>query len=179
MRKIAGASAVVGCVGALLLAVTVPALAGPSPAAPGAGAVASARPLADPAAVERKVIDLTNQQRKRNGCKALRANAALGRAARKHSTDMAAKNYFSHTSRNGRTFTQRIRAEGYRYQRAAENIAAGYGTPEKVVAGWMKSSGHRANILNCALTEVGVGFAENPRGSFRVYWTQNFGTPAR
>ncbi len=54
-------------------------------------------------------------------------------------------------------------------------IAAGQRTPQDVVAAWMGSSGHRANILNCALTQIGVGHATG--GSYGHYWTQNFATP--
>jgi uncharacterized protein YkwD len=68
-----------------------------------------------------------------------------------------------------------MRAQGYRFHRAAENIAAGQPSPAAVVAAWMGSSGHRANIVDCRLTELGVGVAVG--GSYRVYWTQDFGTP--
>ena len=86
---------------------------------------------------------------------------------------MAANNYFSHTSRNGASFATRIRRAGYRYRLAAENIAAGQQSPEEVVASWMSSPAHRANILNCDFKELGVGMAKG--GSYRIYWTQAFG----
>jgi uncharacterized protein YkwD len=56
-----------------------------------------------------------------------------------------------------------------------ENIAAGYPTPESVVAGWMASPGHRENILSAQFTEIGVGMA-NGGGSYGMYWTEEFGT---
>src|SRR5919109_1185606 len=55
-----------------------------------------------------------------------------------------------------------------------ENIAAGYPTPEAVVAGWMSSPGHRANILSPNFTEIGIGLAQG--GKYGSYWTQDFGT---
>ena len=55
-----------------------------------------------------------------------------------------------------------------------ENIAAGYPTPAAVMDAWMNSAGHRANILNCAFAEIGVGHATG--GPFGAYWTQDFGT---
>ncbi|MCD0451916.1 CAP domain-containing protein [Actinocorallia sp. API 0066] len=118
-------------------------------------------------AVEAKVFALTNAERAKAGCPALRADARLVRAARKHSTDMAVNGYFAHDSQDGRSPWDRIKAEGY-LDPGAENIAAGYPTPEAVVKGWMNSDGHRANILNCKLKALGVG--EHQR-----YWTQNFG----
>lgn len=106
---------------------------------------------------------------------ALRWDDRLGRAAQSHSADMAAKNYFSHTSADGRTFVDRIKAEGYTFSRLAENIAAGQPTPTQVVDAWLKSAGHCKNIMNPQLRDLGVGRAAG--GSFGVYWTQDFGTP--
>jgi uncharacterized protein YkwD len=68
-------------------------------------------------------------------------------------------------------------AAGYTYRMAAENIAAGHRSPADVVKGWMNSPGHRANILNCGFTQIGVGYATG--GTHGTYWTQNFGTPLR
>jgi uncharacterized protein YkwD len=72
-------------------------------------------------------------------------------------------------------------AAGYTYSAAAENIAAGFPTPQSVVAAWMNSSGHRANILNCELTETGVGyvFLANDQGAvnYHHYWTHVFASP--
>lgn len=82
---------------------------------------------------------------------------------------MAENDYFSHTSRDGRSFVDRIRAAGHPSP-GAENIAYGYSDGASVVEGWMNSPGHRRNIMNCSLTAIGVGFAG--RGN---YWTQNFG----
>ncbi|WP_309112182.1 CAP domain-containing protein [Saccharothrix sp.] len=121
---------------------------------------------------EAKVFNLTNAERAANGCPALGVDERLDKAARSHSADMAAQNYFSHTSKDGRTFADRIKATGYPAP-GAENIAAGQRTPEAVVKGWMESPGHRANILNCKLKTLGVGMARG--GSYGTYWTQNFG----
>lgn len=123
-----------------------------------------------------RVIELTNEHRRAAGCANLTWNAALGTAAQRHADDMAANNYFSHNSRNGTTFGTRIRQAGYRYRLAAENIAAGYQTPEEVVSGWMASPGHRANILNCRLRNVGIGYGESNGSAYGTYWVQDFGT---
>ena len=123
-----------------------------------------------------QVIKLTNKERAKVGCKALKSNTALKTAAQKHSVDMAKKDYFSHTGKDGRSPFDRMTDAGYAYSAAAENIAAGQRTPADVVKGWMNSAGHKANILNCTYTEIGVGYAKG--GSYGTYWTQDFGKPA-
>ena len=127
------------------------------------------------------MLSLTNEQRQQNGCGPLAFNQLLQNAAQKHAVDMAVQDYFSHTGKNGSTPDQRITAEGYAFSGWAENIAAGQQTPQAVVTSWMNSPGHRANILNCALTELGVGyyFLANDTGNenWNHYWVQVFGTP--
>lgn len=106
---------------------------------------------------------------------ALTYNAQLEQAAQGHAADMAAKNYFSHTSQDGRDFSQRITATGYKWYTIGENIAAGQTTPEAVVAGWLASEGHCRNIMNGSFKELGVGYAANASSSYRTYWVQDFG----
>jgi uncharacterized protein YkwD len=130
-------------------------------------------PAADPtAATLGQVLVLLNVERKKGGCAPLKADARLNTAAAKHSQDMVTRNYFSHTTPDGIDPWQRAKAVGYP-RPTAENIAMGYQDPAAVVAGWMKSPGHRANIMNCKSKAVGVGFARNPKGV--LYWTQLFG----
>ncbi|GIH70650.1 CAP domain-containing protein [Sphaerimonospora thailandensis] len=121
--------------------------------------------------LENEVVRLTNVERAKVGCGPLTHDAKLHTAAYGHSADMSAKNYFSHTSQDGRSFADRIRATGYSYTAIAENIAKGYQTPEAVVQGWMNSSGHRTNMLNCSYTDIGVGYVK----AGGPYWTQDFG----
>ncbi len=121
---------------------------------------------------EAAVFNLTNAERAANGCPALAVDERLDQAARGHSADMAAQDYFDHQSKDGRTFADRIKAAGHPAP-GAENIAAGQRTPEAVVKGWMASPGHRANILNCGLKTLGVGMARG--GGYGTYWTQAFG----
>jgi uncharacterized protein YkwD len=120
---------------------------------------------------ETTVVSLTNAERAKEGCKPLRIDSRLVVAARKHSADMAANNYFDHTSRNGDSPWKRMEDAGYSSP-GAENIAKGYPTAAAVVKGWMNSPGHRANILNCGLRAIGVGVASGPGGPL---WTQDFG----
>ncbi|MEU5883631.1 CAP domain-containing protein [Spirillospora sp. NPDC047279] len=130
-----------------------------------------ATPPPSPAAAESTVVRLTNKERTKAGCPALRTDKRLTTAAREHSADMAANDYFDHTSRAGETPWERMEDAGYPSP-GAENIAKGYLTAEAVVEGWMKSPGHRANILNCRLRAIGVGMVE---GSGGPWWTQDFG----
>ncbi|WP_131743421.1 CAP domain-containing protein, partial [Actinomadura roseirufa] len=120
---------------------------------------------------EGAVVALTNAERVKAGCKPLRPDARLATAARKHSAEMLSHGYFEHGSRNGDSPWKRMEDAGYASP-GAENIAKGYTTAEAVVASWMKSSGHRANILNCDLRATGVGMAAGPGGPL---WTQDFG----
>ena len=118
---------------------------------------------------EAEVIRLVNNIRKQNGLSELTANWELSRVARYKSQDMKDKNYFSHTSPTYGTPFQMIKAFGLSYRTAGENIAKGYATPQAVVNGWMNSSGHRANILNAAYKQIGVGYVAGGN-----YWTQMF-----
>lgn len=120
-----------------------------------------------------EVITRVNAERKKVGCSPLRTSEALRKAAQLHSHDMRTKNYFSHTSKDGRTPFDRMRAQGYRYG-SAENIAAGQRTAQAVVTAWMRSTGHRKNILNCANKAIGVGVSQGS-GTYSIYWTQDFG----
>lgn len=123
---------------------------------------------------ETAVLVIVNAERAKAGCRALTVDPRLAAAARKHSADMVARDYFSHTTPDGVTFSQRIDAEGYRWSRVAENIAAGQRNATEVMKAWMKSPGHRANILNCQLRNIGIGVVQNGRSPV---WTQDFGTP--
>ncbi len=125
--------------------------------------------------VELEVLNLTNQEREENGLHALSWNNKLFEAARSHSEDMADQDYFSHSSLDGRTPFDRINDAGYNYNSAAENIAAGYNTPQLVMEGWMASPGHQANILRDSICDIGVGYATGSQSSYSNYWTQNFG----
>ncbi|WP_432828993.1 CAP domain-containing protein [Dactylosporangium sp. CA-092794] len=124
-------------------------------------------------AYEAQVLAIVNTERAKAGCQPLAFNAKLRAAAYKHSADMATRNYFSHDTPDGVSFATRITNEGYRWSMAAENIAKGQRTPEDVMKAWMNSSGHRANILNCKLKDLGVGLAYQGKSPI---WTQDFGT---
>jgi uncharacterized protein YkwD len=102
-------------------------------------------------------------------------NASLGAAAQGHSKAMAYGNYFAHRDPDGDTAADRARAAGYRGRQIGENIAAGQGSPNKAMAGWLASPGHCANLMNPMFTQVGAGYATEARSDEGVYWTMLFG----
>ncbi|GGY01273.1 hypothetical protein GCM10010324_55130 [Streptomyces hiroshimensis] len=119
-----------------------------------------------------QVVDMVNAERAKAGCSPLTINAKLQAAAQGHSDDMAARDYYAHTSPEGKSPGDRMTAAGYRWSTYGENIFKSPKDARTAMDGWMKSSGHRANILNCSFKEIGVGinFASNG-----PWWTQNFG----
>lgn len=125
-------------------------------------------------AYEREIFDLTNVGRVRMGLKAFVWDNTIAGTAEKHSSDMAAHNYFSHDNLQGQTPFDRMKADGIVYNMAGENIAAGQTDAMFAYHGWMNSAGHRANILD-DYTYLGVGVAFG--GDYQVYYTQDFYTP--
>ncbi|HKB03338.1 MAG TPA: CAP domain-containing protein [Gemmataceae bacterium] len=134
--------------------------------------------------IEQEILRLTNLERTRAGLWALRLNAQLGYMANVQAADMAARSAavgnaaaMSHTLYGTVTPTLASRADyaGYGSSALAENIAYGTWTAAGVVQAWMNSAGHRANILNPNLREIGIGAAAN--GSGVRFFCQALGTP--
>jgi uncharacterized protein YkwD len=147
------------------------AVSAPAPAeaaAPTPTQAAAPRPPAN-TSTEGQVLALVNAARADHGCGALAADAGLAAVARAHSADMRDSGYFGHTNLAGLDPFDRAAAAGLSAR--AENIARGQDDAAAVMNSWMNSSGHRANILNCSLTKLGVGVAE---GSGGPWWTQLF-----
>ncbi|MFI7541682.1 glycosyl hydrolase [Actinoplanes sp. NPDC049599] len=135
---------------------------------------------------EQRMIDLINEERARAGCPAVTRSDPLTKAARAHSRLMADRADLTHRFPDEPDLGDRITAAGYRWAALAENITSGaFRTPETAMygrhdattnfVGFMESEGHRANILNCGLREVGVGVARDRTGA--PWWTQDFGKP--
>jgi len=122
---------------------------------------------------ERGVLDWTNAQRKAAGLTELVANEKLTLAARAHAANMAQYSKLDHNL--GGSVGDRVRAAGYGFSAAGENIAWNSSTPGDTVKMWMNSSGHRANIMNGNYREIGIAVAMNARGE--PYWAQIFGKP--
>jgi uncharacterized protein YkwD len=141
-------------------------------------------PTASPEGPAGEVFTLVNQARAQarscgnksfKAVPPLRWSDRLARAAQAHSEDMASRDYFDHVTPEGKDMSARVGAEGYTFSALGENIAAGQRSAAEALDSWLKSPGHCENIMSGAFQEIGVGRAEG--GSFRVYWTQNFGAP--
>jgi uncharacterized protein YkwD len=145
-----------------------PAPASPTPSPTGAQPAGNA-------AFEAEVVTLVNAERVKASCAAVTVDDRLTTAARAHSADMAARDYFSHTTPEGVEFATRITNAGYRWGGAGENIAKGQRSPQEVMTSWMNSPGHKANILNCGFKNLGVGVAADATGA--LLWTQDFASP--
>ncbi|MEU8538707.1 CAP domain-containing protein [Streptomyces sp. NPDC048717] len=144
----------------------------PTPTPTPAPTAAAERPLAArEAAAEAEVVRLVNLERAKVGCSAVRADADLASLAGALSADMAARGFFDHTDPDGATPWARAAKAGVTGL-GAENIARGQVDAAAVMASWMASDGHRANILNCTYTSLGVGVHF---GSAGPWWTQDFG----
>ena len=128
--------------------------------------------------IRRKVIKRTNRQRRKAGLDPLTGNRRLHNAAQGHVDDMdAVGRYLAHDSSDGRDLSDRIDEVGYKWRYIAENAASGQASPNAVVAAWMNSDGHRANLLDKEIEEIGVGFAIDDK-SKDTYWIQKFANPA-
>ncbi|WP_040984626.1 CAP domain-containing protein [Oceanobacillus jeddahense] len=118
---------------------------------------------------EQEVVDLTNQEREKEGLAPLELDTELSGVAREKSKDMQENNYFDHNSPNHGSPFDMMQSFGIDYNTAGENIAQGQQSPEEVVDAWMNSQGHRENIMNGDFTHIGIGHVEDGN-----YWTQMF-----
>lgn len=157
---------------------TIPAGPPPSPAVS-----VPAAPAADEAvaAVARDVLAEVNRTRVANRRKALREDPALSRAARGHSEELAGRRTLDHNSTDPsrRTLTMRIEAAGGVWNRAAENLAQvsapASDVPSRTAHLWLRSEGHRRNMLEPVYTHTGVGVAIDQYGVW--YITQVYVLP--
>ena len=124
---------------------------------------------------ENELIVLINAQREKSGLAPLTLHLQLKALARAHCADMACNGHSSHTRSDGSSTRDRVTAQGYQFVAVGENIAAGCETPREVIALWMKSPGHRKNMLDPSFTEMGVGYLYDPKSRYGSYWTALFG----
>jgi len=126
-------------------------------------------------AEESELINLINAERLSHGVGPVRVSNVLMQVARAHSQDMIDRDFFDHANPDGWGAGDRLDHAGYNWMTYGENIGGGYTSPELMSNGWMNSSGHRANMLNPELAEIGVGYAAG--GFYGHYWTGLFATP--
>jgi uncharacterized protein YkwD len=169
------------------LPVGTPALPGtpsvPSVPTAGCGGATAMPGSISAAAVRGAVLCLLNQQRAAAGLPALRARKVLGAVARRYARSMVTGHFFDHTSPSGSTVRSRVARTSYLRGASSwalgENIAYGggdKGTAAAIVAAWMGSAGHRANILNGGFRDIGIGVAGGlPVGGSGATYVTDFG----
>jgi len=138
------------------------------------------------AILRERVLDLVNQARARghhcgkdyfSPAAALRKSSPLDEAATVHAKDMARRDYFDHRAPDGSEPRDRVRRTGYRWNLIGENIAFGPESAEEVVAGWLASPGHCANLMDPRFRDMGIAVASG-RKRGHIYWVQEFAKPA-
>jgi len=140
------------------------------------------------ASIECEVLDETNYRRSLGAdcgtegvwpsAGPLTMNANLRYAARIHTDWMASVDDLSHDSPGGPIgddLSERVDTAGYNWSAIAENIAAGYDSPQDVLDGWMSSDGHCRNIMNSDYDEIGIGYVYDSSTTYDHWWTQDFG----
>lgn len=121
-------------------------------------------------ALETKLADLVNKERVKNGLVPLKYVADISDVARVKSQDMVKHDYFSHTSPVYGSPFKMMEAFGVSYLAAGENIAGGVRTAEAAMTSLMDCPGYKNNILNPVFTQMGIGAAILPGGTY--YFTQ-------
>lgn len=127
----------------------------------------------------RTIVSFTNESRTEKGLAALATNPQLTDAATRKAKDMIARNYFAHTTPDGKRFWTWIDATGYNYTLAGENLAVDFTTPESAHAALMASPTHKENILNKRYKEIGVAVVTGTMGGVETtVLVEMFGTQA-
>jgi uncharacterized protein YkwD len=135
--------------------------------------------------VRERVVELVNAARSHSrrcgsarfvAAPPLRISRKLNDAAAAHARDMARRKYFDHRGDDGSQPKDRVIRAGYQPRLTGENIALGPESAEEVVAGWLASPGHCANIMDSRFQHIGIGLASG-RGRGQIYWVQSFGAP--
>ena len=140
---------------------------GPSAGAPTLGQES------DPAALESRLFNLTNEVRQKHGLKELRPSPELVALARRHSSEMAGRDDLSHVSSSGASFEDRLVAAGFYFSAAGENVVrSSTASAEQIHRALMRSPEHRKNILDPRHDTIGVGAVVSAGGVFFV--TEDF-----
>ena len=138
--------------------------------------------LRDLETVRSEMLARVNAARRSAGLAPLRRSPDLDRAAQEHARDLLERGYFEHVSPEGATPMSRASAAGYRGL-VSENLHRRTGSTEAVLDDWLRSPGHRRNLLDPGASDLGVGLAIGPGygldpSGYRVIWVQNFGRRA-
>ena len=142
-----------------------------------AGAFAAPAGAATLDSFESDLHRVVNEFRASKGLPTLQISDTLTFSAKWMAQDMAVYSYFSHTSLDGRSPTQRMGDAGYPASATwtGENLAAGQTSARDVLNGWINSPGHHAVLVNASYRAIGIGRAYNAGSQYRTYWAANFG----
>jgi len=132
------------------------------------GRYAGDMPITQENSEEKELLELINRERAKAGLRSVKLCATIGTASRIKADEMSAKQYFSHTSPVYGSPFEMLRSFGITYKTAGENIAKGQKSANAVLAAWMNSEGHRANILNPDFEEIGIGYASDNKVTYWV-----------
>lgn len=116
------------------------------------------------------MVPLVNTQRLLHRVKPLKENILLNKSAKNKACDIFEKGYWSHYSPNGKTPWDFMSESGYKHIQAGENLARNFDSDDEAMNAFMRSEGHRRNILRVEYTEIGIGRCGN-------ITVQHFGTP--
>lgn len=122
----------------------------------------------------KELLKYVNVARQRRGLQVLRLSRTLSKIAKLHTLDQAfLQMRFTHLGADGSEVGERFKRHGYFYRNAGENVAWHFANARQVFDAWMKSPGHRANILSPKVVEMGMYVCAGQDGF--LYWTQTFG----
>lgn len=118
-----------------------------------------------------------NAYRAQNGLGPVVLNDKLSAASKVHAEDLARHGNISHTGSDGSGHGDRVQRQGYYFSIAAENVATGQKSWDKVFKAWQDSPGHNENLLRDDVTEFGIALVYEPTTSFQTYWAMLVAAP--
>lgn len=158
----------------------------PLAALPGLGSASAQAPrdilsdpcveVSDPSRLKQELLDAVNSERAKAGLRPLRLDPTLSQIADFYACRLIDGGFFQHIDADDKsTVVTRAGSFGYAFLKIGENLAAEQRTVKEVMAAWMDSPGHRANLLDPTFTEIGI--AVKLGGAYGTYWVQEFGRP--
>jgi uncharacterized protein YkwD len=125
-----------------------------------------------------KVLDQTNEERKKAGLNSLKYSSILSDSAKKKAEDMFKNDYWAHNSPQGKTPWTFFDAAGYKYSVAGENLAKDFYNTDSLLKAWMNSPTHKENIINPKYEEIGIAVVNGTLNGIKTTLVvQHFGTP--
>jgi len=118
-----------------------------------------------------------NAYRASKGLSPVALNDKLSAASKVHAEDLAAHGIISHTGTDGSGHGDRVQRQGYVFSIAAENVATGQKSWEKVFKAWQKSPGHNENLLRDDVTDFGIALVYDPTTTYQTYWAMVVASP--